>query len=187
MESWKANGQHLLNSWNWERSFGYAAVNSNRPPGIFRTRFKPALLSSLRQLPQCLCIHLQRLTWSNEGTPIKRQEHVQFTEYLSMDRYKHNGSTQRGQSTKCAPSPLKAENSDVFLEKATANGMVEYFSGANHFWYFYFAITRIVFLIIQQVSIAATTTTNLLRMEPAHLYFSTQTQTSALPAIIGKR
>ncbi|XP_028824615.1 ubiquitin carboxyl-terminal hydrolase 30 [Denticeps clupeoides] len=42
----------------------------------------------LGKMPQCLCIHLQRLTWSNDGTPCKRQEHVQFSEFLSMDRYK---------------------------------------------------------------------------------------------------
>ncbi|KAL4636133.1 ubiquitin carboxyl-terminal hydrolase 30 isoform X1 [Arapaima gigas] len=49
----------------------------------------------LGKLPQCLCIHLQRLTWSSEGTPIKKQEHVQFPEYLSMDCYKHCASSQR--------------------------------------------------------------------------------------------
>ncbi|XP_075070342.1 ubiquitin carboxyl-terminal hydrolase 30 [Mixophyes fleayi] len=43
----------------------------------------------LGKLPQCLCIHLQRLSWSNEGSPLKRNEHVQFSEYLSLDRYKY--------------------------------------------------------------------------------------------------
>ncbi|KAM7416641.1 hypothetical protein PAMA_018612 [Pampus argenteus] len=85
-----------------------------------RTTFVKQL--KLGKLPQCLCIHLQRLTWSSEGTPLKRQEHVQFTEYLSMDRYKHNVSTQRSQRIKCAPKPLKAEKSDDAMEKHTANG-----------------------------------------------------------------
>ncbi|XP_071338997.1 ubiquitin carboxyl-terminal hydrolase 30 isoform X2 [Trachinotus anak] len=85
-----------------------------------RTTFVKQL--KLGKLPQCLCIHLQRLTWSSEGTPIKRQEHVQFTEYLSMDRYKHNVSTQRNQRTTCAPKAVKAENSDDVTEKPTANG-----------------------------------------------------------------
>ncbi|KAG8012035.1 Ubiquitin carboxyl-terminal hydrolase 30, partial [Nibea albiflora] len=85
-----------------------------------RTTFVKQL--KLGKLPQCLCIHLQRLTWSNEGTPIKRQEHVQFTEYLSMDRYKHNASTLRGQRVKCAPTPIRTENSDDSMEKPTANG-----------------------------------------------------------------
>lgn len=41
------------------------------------------------QLPQCLCIHLQRLSWSSHGTPLKRHEHVQFNEFLMMDIYKY--------------------------------------------------------------------------------------------------
>ncbi|NXK85647.1 UBP30 hydrolase, partial [Formicarius rufipectus] len=43
----------------------------------------------LGKLPQCLCIHLQRLSWSNQGTPLKRHEHVQFSEFLVMDIYKY--------------------------------------------------------------------------------------------------
>nr|XP_033474506.1 ubiquitin carboxyl-terminal hydrolase 30 isoform X1 [Epinephelus lanceolatus] len=85
-----------------------------------RTTFVKQL--KLGKLPQCLCIHLQRLTWSGEGTPIKRQEHVQFTEYLSMDRYKHIASTQRSQRIKCAPSPIKTESLDDCMEKPSANG-----------------------------------------------------------------
>ncbi|XP_048820096.1 ubiquitin carboxyl-terminal hydrolase 30 isoform X2 [Lagopus muta] len=44
----------------------------------------------LGKLPQCLCIHLQRLSWSNQGTPLKRHEHVQFNEFLIMDIYKYH-------------------------------------------------------------------------------------------------
>ncbi|XP_011614036.2 ubiquitin carboxyl-terminal hydrolase 30 isoform X2 [Takifugu rubripes] len=74
-------------------------------PGNQRSTFVKQL--KLGKLPQCLCIHLQRLTWSSEGT-LKRQEHVQFTEYLSMDRYKHN-STQR--RIKHALNPAQTEHS----------------------------------------------------------------------------
>ncbi|KAM4616488.1 ubiquitin carboxyl-terminal hydrolase 30 isoform 2-T3 [Polymixia lowei] len=85
-----------------------------------RTTFIKQL--KLGKLPQCLCIHLQRLTWSSEGTPIKRQEHVQFTEYLSMDRYKHNATIQRIQRIKCSPKPIKSENSVEAMDKPTPNG-----------------------------------------------------------------
>ncbi|XP_071755849.1 ubiquitin carboxyl-terminal hydrolase 30 isoform X2 [Centroberyx gerrardi] len=85
-----------------------------------RTTFIKQL--KLGKLPQCLCIHLQRLTWSSEGTPIKRQEHVQFTEFLSMDRYKHNATIQRFQRIKCVPKPLKAEGSEEAGDKPTPNG-----------------------------------------------------------------
>ncbi|XP_030316749.1 ubiquitin carboxyl-terminal hydrolase 30 isoform X1 [Calypte anna] len=53
-----------------------------------RTTFVKQL--KLGKLPQCLCIHLQRLSWSNQGTPLKRQEHVQFNEFLIMDIYKYH-------------------------------------------------------------------------------------------------
>ncbi|XP_047238611.1 ubiquitin carboxyl-terminal hydrolase 30 isoform X2 [Girardinichthys multiradiatus] len=85
-----------------------------------RTAFVKQL--KLGKLPQCLCIHLQRLTWSSEGTPIKRQEHVQFTEYLSMDCYKHNSSTQRSQWLTSAPKAIKTECLDDSTERLKANG-----------------------------------------------------------------
>ncbi|XP_053324982.1 ubiquitin carboxyl-terminal hydrolase 30 isoform X2 [Spea bombifrons] len=51
----------------------------------------------LGKLPQCLCIHLQRLSWSNQGSPLKRNEHVQFGEFLALDKYKYrlNKNAQR--------------------------------------------------------------------------------------------
>ncbi|XP_068845670.1 ubiquitin carboxyl-terminal hydrolase 30 isoform X1 [Capricornis sumatraensis] len=53
-----------------------------------RTTFVKQL--KLGKLPQCLCIHLQRLSWSSQGTPLKRHEHVQFGEFLMMDIYKYH-------------------------------------------------------------------------------------------------
>lgn len=86
-----------------------------------RTTFIKQL--KLGKLPQCLCIHLQRLTWSSEGSPIKRQEHVQFSEYLSMDRYKHSTSAQRFVPIKCSPKHLKTDNlEDDLIAQPTANG-----------------------------------------------------------------
>lgn len=84
-----------------------------------RTTFIKQL--KLGKLPQCLCIHLQRLTWSSEGTSIKRQEHVQFSEYLSIDRYKHRATIQRLQRINCAPQTSKAEHSEEALDKASTN------------------------------------------------------------------
>ncbi|KAM9391372.1 ubiquitin carboxyl-terminal hydrolase 30 isoform 2-T2 [Pholidichthys leucotaenia] len=85
-----------------------------------RTAFVKQL--KLGKLPQCLCVHLQRLTWSSEGSPLKRQEHVQFTEYLSMDRYKHNSSTQRSQQLKCAAKAVMGQSGEDTTERPTANG-----------------------------------------------------------------
>ncbi|KAK2504188.1 hypothetical protein MC885_016374 [Smutsia gigantea] len=53
-----------------------------------RTTFVKQL--KLGKLPQCLCIHLQRLSWSSHGAPLKRHEHVQFNEFLMMDIYKYH-------------------------------------------------------------------------------------------------
>uniref|UniRef100_A0A3Q0S9L1 Ubiquitin carboxyl-terminal hydrolase n=1 Tax=Amphilophus citrinellus TaxID=61819 RepID=A0A3Q0S9L1_AMPCI len=94
-----------------------------------RTTFVKQL--KLGKLPQCLCIHLQRLTWSSEGTPIKRQEHVQFAEYLSMDYYKHNTSTQRSQRLKCAAKSTKPENGDDSLEKPSHHNNNKPFSNGT--------------------------------------------------------
>ncbi|XP_008937070.1 PREDICTED: ubiquitin carboxyl-terminal hydrolase 30 [Merops nubicus] len=58
-----------------------------------RTTFAKQL--KLGKLPQCLCIHLQRLSWSNQGTPLKRHEHVQFNEFLIMDIYKYHIPVQK--------------------------------------------------------------------------------------------
>ncbi|XP_069788803.1 ubiquitin carboxyl-terminal hydrolase 30-like isoform X2 [Narcine bancroftii] len=58
-----------------------------------RTTFIKQL--KIGKLPQCLCIHLQRLSWSNQGTPLKRNEHVQFSEFLSLDAYKYRSPSQR--------------------------------------------------------------------------------------------
>ncbi|KAM6930426.1 ubiquitin carboxyl-terminal hydrolase 30 [Xenentodon cancila] len=94
-----------------------------------RTTFVKQL--KLGKLPQCLCIHLQRLTWSSEGTPVKRQEHVQFTECLSMDRYKHSSTAQKSRRIKCTPKAIKAQQFDDSTEKSTASetGELESLSG----------------------------------------------------------
>ncbi|XP_061762524.1 ubiquitin carboxyl-terminal hydrolase 30 isoform X1 [Nerophis ophidion] len=88
-----------------------------------RTTFVKQL--KLGKLPQCLCVHLQRLTWSGEGTPIKRQEHVQFSEYLSMDRYKHGASTQITKQSKHLAQHQKSEQSEKATGKPSTNGTDE--------------------------------------------------------------
>ncbi|KAL2092799.1 hypothetical protein ACEWY4_012597 [Coilia grayii] len=67
----------------------------------------------LGKLPQCLCIHLQRLTWSSEGRPIKRHEHVQFKEYLSMDSYKHSFFGSSPQQKNCIAQSVHSQSSGI--------------------------------------------------------------------------
>ncbi|KAL0979333.1 hypothetical protein UPYG_G00183750 [Umbra pygmaea] len=64
----------------------------------------------------------KRLIWSNEGTPIKRQEHVRISEYLSMDRYKHRSTIQRLQRINCMHKNMKAEGSEESVDKNAPNG-----------------------------------------------------------------
>ncbi|TRZ00859.1 hypothetical protein DNTS_013407, partial [Danionella cerebrum] len=75
------------------------------------------------KLPQCLCIHLQRLTWSKEGAPMKRQEHVQFTEYLSLDRYKHCAVAQKLQKTSRTDTVISAKAAGEQIDRAIVNGV----------------------------------------------------------------
>ncbi|KAK1806897.1 hypothetical protein P4O66_005383, partial [Electrophorus voltai] len=86
-----------------------------------RTTFIKQL--KLGKLPQCLCIHLQRLTWSPEGAPIKRQEHVQFSEYLSMDCYKHYSVAQGLQKTGRSNKPSCTDTAGEMHGQAMSNGI----------------------------------------------------------------
>ncbi|XP_066510732.1 ubiquitin carboxyl-terminal hydrolase 30-like isoform X2 [Hoplias malabaricus] len=90
-------------------------------PESQRTTFIKQL--KLGKLPQCLCIHLQRLTWSPEGSPIKRQEHVQFSEYLSMDHYKHCSAAQRLQKPSRVNKPNSTDTAVDTLSHTIANGV----------------------------------------------------------------
>ncbi|NXI34831.1 UBP30 hydrolase, partial [Galbula dea] len=79
----------------------------------------------LGKLPQCLCIHLQRLSWSNQGTPLKRHEHVQFSEFLIMDIYKYHSPLQKlsqkhsEETTPATKEGTAAKPSDAELPSGT--------------------------------------------------------------------
>lgn len=45
---------------------------------------------SIGKLPQCLCLHIVRTAMGPDSTPFKRQDYVEFTEYLVMDPYTRN-------------------------------------------------------------------------------------------------
>ncbi|ETE71617.1 Ubiquitin carboxyl-terminal hydrolase 30, partial [Ophiophagus hannah] len=77
-------------------------------------------------LPQCLCIHLQRLSWSSHGLPLKRNEHVQFSEFLIMDLYKQHFPTHKSsprEGLQAEPDPgegvERAGNSKPILSNGT--------------------------------------------------------------------
>lgn len=46
------------------------------------------------QLPKCLCLHVQRMVWLDNGMPVKRYERIQFPEYFQMDNYIYSKTSQ---------------------------------------------------------------------------------------------
>lgn len=60
-----------------------AAAHSNITPP--RSTFCKKL--TIGKLPQCMCIHIQRTQWLDNGMPMKRHEHIAFPEILQMDNY----------------------------------------------------------------------------------------------------
>ncbi|MEE6508221.1 hypothetical protein FKM82_019792, partial [Ascaphus truei] len=116
------------------------AGDNSRSSENQRTTFVKQL--KLGKLPQCLCIHLQRLSWSDEGSPLKRNEHVQFGEFLALDRYKYRlpgrapaqrpashqaGATQgtaEGPATKSAASDGLSNPKMLFLNGACSASLL---------------------------------------------------------------
>ncbi|XP_071789626.1 uncharacterized protein [Asterias amurensis] len=62
---------------------------------------------TLGKLPQCLCIHLQRVTWLSNGLPSRREEHIIFPEYLDMSLYKQTTAVNYTAQTTTAQSGVK--------------------------------------------------------------------------------
>ncbi|PIK57341.1 putative ubiquitin carboxyl-terminal hydrolase 30 [Apostichopus japonicus] len=44
---------------------------------------------TIAKLPQCLCIHVQRVIWTDTGIPMRKDEHVMFPEKLDMTSFHH--------------------------------------------------------------------------------------------------
>lgn len=66
--------------------------NCSKQRSTSKDAFRPAIKRTLTigKLPQCLSIHIHRLQIAYDGTPIKRQEHVSFPEFVCMDSYAYN-------------------------------------------------------------------------------------------------
>ena len=53
------------------------------------------IILNVLQLPQSLCIHLQRKQWTNTGLPYKKYEFVEFPEMLHMADYVYNSTNSK--------------------------------------------------------------------------------------------
>ncbi|XP_046395902.1 ubiquitin carboxyl-terminal hydrolase 30 [Ischnura elegans] len=61
------------------------------------------------RLPKCLCFHIQRTTWFDNGQTSKRHDFVAFPEYLCMEMYTYLQASVR-ESKKSQLKALKEEN-----------------------------------------------------------------------------
>jgi len=50
---------------------------------------------TIGKAPQCLCIHIQRTVWLDDGMPMKRHDHVSFPEVLNIEAYMERRRSKR--------------------------------------------------------------------------------------------
>lgn len=63
--------------------------SKNRKP-VVKTTFKRKL--TIGKLPRCLCIHIQRTHWLDNGVQVKRYDNVAFPQVLHMDGFVYSKS-----------------------------------------------------------------------------------------------
>ncbi|KAK3854678.1 hypothetical protein Pcinc_038860 [Petrolisthes cinctipes] len=63
---------------------------SRRAHTLVKTTFTKQL--TIGKLPDCLCFHIKRTVWLENGSAIKRRDHLTFPEFLVMDPYTYTTS-----------------------------------------------------------------------------------------------
>lgn len=74
---------------------------------------------SIGKLPKCLCIHLQRMVWLENGMPMKCFDHVTYPEVLCMDDFLYQNDS--CQPLTFLPKNLVGGNSTVTHESASGS------------------------------------------------------------------
>uniref|UniRef100_A0A1B6CF67 ubiquitinyl hydrolase 1 n=1 Tax=Clastoptera arizonana TaxID=38151 RepID=A0A1B6CF67_9HEMI len=64
--------------------------NQGQQPGQAPITTTSIKTLSIGKLPRCLCLHIPRTSMGPYGTPFKRQDFVDFPEFLTMDNYTTN-------------------------------------------------------------------------------------------------
>ncbi|KAK3084262.1 hypothetical protein FSP39_010785 [Pinctada imbricata] len=80
-----------------------------------RSTFKKQL--TIGKLPQCLCIHIQRTTWLDNGLPFKTSDFISFPEILHMDDYVYCRNT----TNKASRNGLVGGKHQPFFRPASGN------------------------------------------------------------------
>lgn len=77
---------------------------------------------TIAKLPQCLCIHVQRVMWTPNGEPMRRGEHVMFPEKLDMATYRQAAGVSQKQEIQPSSLPNGVKGSknslrDIIIAK----------------------------------------------------------------------
>nr|XP_045583666.1 ubiquitin carboxyl-terminal hydrolase 30-like isoform X3 [Procambarus clarkii] len=72
----------------------YWKIHSDQHDSPFRGYLASQLQCTLcgHKLPDCLCFHIKRTVWLENGSAIKRRDHLIFPEFLIMDPYTYTTS-----------------------------------------------------------------------------------------------
>lgn len=76
---------------------------------------------TIGKLPDCLCVHIKRTVWLENGTAIKRRDHLVFPEFLIMDPYTYATSitTQGLQNCKVSGRDCSSDSSSSYWSQST--------------------------------------------------------------------
>ncbi|XP_068233068.1 ubiquitin carboxyl-terminal hydrolase 30 homolog [Palaemon carinicauda] len=79
--------QELLDSYITQEKVSDVTCDAcSKKAGVnVKTSFTKQL--TIGKLPSCLCFHIKRTVWMENGSAVKRQDHVIFPEFLTMDPY----------------------------------------------------------------------------------------------------
>ncbi|CAL4095119.1 unnamed protein product, partial [Meganyctiphanes norvegica] len=69
---------------------------------------------TIGKLPECLCFHIKRTVWMDNGTAVKRRDHVTFSEFLIMDPFTYTTSITSQQTNY---SQIRAKEAPVITTK----------------------------------------------------------------------
>lgn len=88
---------------------------------------------TIGKLPDCLCFHVKRTVWLENGSAIKRRDHVTFPEFLVMDPYTYTTSiTAKSQQGTGIQNKVPSEDTGSgFLENHKITALSQY-ATASH-------------------------------------------------------
>ncbi|KAK7008177.1 Ubiquitin carboxyl-terminal hydrolase 30 [Halocaridina rubra] len=68
---------------------------------------------TIGKLPNCLCFHIKRTVWMDNGSAMKRQDHVVFPEFLTMDPYTYITSLSGGKEASIVSANINSISRNI--------------------------------------------------------------------------